>query len=289
MRIVVPVIFIHLLFVLALLTFHSKENEKKTHTPIKVHQRQPPLVHFEKKEMVIEEPIPEEVAESIPPPVEEVVMETTPVEEAPVEAPVVEAPIVSPVVEIREKPVVETRVKPAPPPPKKEIAKKAPPKPQQATPKKAKPTAAAAPKKPTPTPPPAKNRDREKLYALMQESLKNLDKPKASTAPSKGALPTKISALASEALKFEASYQSDLISLLEDKLEFPEKGKVKIKLTLTKEGNFKSVEVVHSDSEKNTKYLQKSLQGMNFPSLQKFFPKEEAHTFSITLTSEKSR
>lgn len=284
MRIILSVAILHVLFITALVPFHLKKKVNKTYVRLKVHETT--FRASEKKESLI--------AQSIPP--EPVICEEEAVEPPPlvVEPKQDEVPNEAPVVEVLEKETFS-------PPPKQEVVKKIEaPKPKQIPKKKAIAKSSTTPAKkpsspqkkkpviPKSTPKPDPNR--EKLYALMQESLKNLSAPKSSgsTSSSKVRGISNLPALASEALKFEASYQDSLVSLLEERLEFPEKGAVKIKLTLKKEGEFKSLEVLHSASEKNTKYLQTALQNMVFPSLQKFFPKEDTHTFLITLTSEKS-
>ncbi len=132
-------------------------------------------------------------------------------------------------------------------------------------------------------PKPTSEPNRDKLVQMMQQSLASLDtKPADSkpTTPSK-----KIGALASEALTFETAYQDRLITFLENALTLPEKGDVKITLTLNRTGGVKSVSVKQTASQRNRTYVESALPSLLLPPFKDNFKGESAHTFSITLTS----
>lgn len=177
--------------------------------------------------------------------------------------------------------------------PKKEI------KPQETkTIEKKKPVAVAKPKKEAnkvvnkPAPSSPSDSRLEQVAALMRQSLEKLENPSKVTpkTPTKATTtPSKLSSLASESLAQDATYQRDLVAYLEDALEFPEKGKVRIKLSLKRDGGVQKLEIVETSSEKNKKFVETQIPGLSFPPFGRNFGSEIVHTFSITLSSENSR
>lgn len=145
--------------------------------------------------------------------------------------------------------------------------------------------------KPKPKPKPAaktkeapkENPNREKLAQMMQQTLSSLNQSSSKTPSS--SLPKAIGPLASEALNFEAAYQDRLIAFLETALTLPEKGDVKLTLTVNRNGTVKKASVKETTSERNRKYVESSLPSLLLPSFENNFKGENAHTFSITLTS----
>lgn len=162
---------------------------------------------------------------------------------------------------------------------------------------KKKPVTLAKPKKEAskaakkPVPPSPSDSRLEQVAALMRQSLEKLESPsKTSSKPSsKTPTPAKLSSLASESLSQEATYQHDLVAYLEDALEFPEKGKVRIKLSLKRDGGVQKLEIVEASSEKNKKFVETQIPELTFPPFGRNFGSEIVHTFSITLSSENSR
>ena len=135
----------------------------------------------------------------------------------------------------------------------------------------------------------------DKLISMVQKSLNTLNSTsggKASPASGKAAgsktvgTSKTIGPLASEALTFEARYEQELVSYLEALFSFPEKGDVKVKLTLKREGNVQNVEILKASSQKNREYVTTSLASCSFPAFGTHFKGEAVHTFTLNLTSE---
>ncbi|MCC5832383.1 MAG: hypothetical protein JJU12_05000 [Chlamydiales bacterium] len=142
-----------------------------------------------------------------------------------------------------------------------------------------------APPKPKPKPAPAEkpNAHREELVRMMRESLASLEDKPAQTK--KVAEVKQVGPLASETLKFEADYQDRLVAFLQNALMLPEKGDVKLALTVNRAGNVKEVKVKQAASERNQKYVEEGVPALLLPPFGSHFKGEKAHTFSITLTS----
>lgn len=172
--------------------------------------------------------------------------------------------------------VQEEQPKPTPP-------KHTPAPPPKSTPK---PTIDKPKPKPKPVakPRPSVKEDpnRDKLVQMMQQSLSSLNKE---TPAAKTSSPKQISTLASEALSFETAYQDQLITFLEQALTLPEKGDVKLSLTLNRAGHVQAVSVKQTTSERNRTYVESTVPTLLLPPFDKQFKGESTHTFSITLTS----
>jgi hypothetical protein len=126
----------------------------------------------------------------------------------------------------------------------------------------------------------------KKLVSLMQQSLAALSETE--TAPMKASLKT-IGKLASDELFFETKYEEELILYLESWLTLPEKGEVKLKLTLKRDGSVEKIAILKATSERNSAYIESKLISLSFPRFDAHFKGENAHTFTITLKSENSR
>jgi hypothetical protein len=134
------------------------------------------------------------------------------------------------------------------------------------------------------------NSKQQKLISLMQQSLKTLNGTSNNQAVAPMAPSGKmVEKLASEALTFGANYEEELVSYLEALLTLPEKGKVRLKLTLKREGSVQKIEILNASSGRNKKYVENALAACSFPSFGARFKGESAHTFTITLTNEDSR
>lgn len=126
----------------------------------------------------------------------------------------------------------------------------------------------------------------EKLVSMVQNSLNTLNTQKGASQTT--GVSKKIGPLASEALSFEAKYEEELVSYLEALLSFPEKGNVKVKLTLKREGCVQKLEILQASSPKNREYIIASLASCSFPAFGSHFKGETTHTFILNLTSERS-
>lgn len=129
------------------------------------------------------------------------------------------------------------------------------------------------------------NPNQQKLISMMQQSLNRLETGGAQERHTAQSSRATIGALASEALSFEAKYEEELVIYLESLLSLPEKGDVKLKLTLKREGNVQKIDILKTTSESNKKYVESTLIPCCFPSFGSHFKGEIAHTFTITLVS----
>jgi hypothetical protein len=125
--------------------------------------------------------------------------------------------------------------------------------------------------------------NRDKLIQMMQQSLASLDN--SPTSSSKATSTKQIGTLASEALTFESSYQNQLIAFLKKALTLPERGDVKLSLTLNRSGGVKAITVKESASERNRAYVESTVHTLFLPPFANNFKGESAHTFPIILTS----
>ena len=78
-------------------------------------------------------------------------------------------------------------------------------------------------------------------------------------------------------------YNERLIAALHEHLRLPEYGSVKIELTLHREGTVIKMLVVEAKSEKNRRYLEKTLSQMQFPALG---TGKNENTFILTFCNE---
>lgn len=151
----------------------------------------------------------------------------------------------------------------------KPIAKKNPPAPKKVANK-------AAPIK--------KDKERGKLLSLMQESLKTLEGTTQKKEPQKN-VSRPLGPLASESITFTSDYEQFLASTLESALQFPEKGDVKIQLTLNRHGKIERVHIEKASSARNKAYIEEELLTFSFPPFGAKFKGENSHTFTINFTS----
>ncbi len=275
MKVTLFVTFLHIWLVIFLCYFQSNPPKNSPKQPVVVHTQ------FEaeiKTEIVEPEPQPE--------PPQPICVEEEPfVQEEPKEEP--PRPPPKPV-------VIEKKPEPKPKPVVKET--KPPPKPI-VEPKKPAPKPVVEAKKPTPkpvvtktpAPPPAPKTttNQEQIAASVKEILKKLNQPatgktSSTTSKPKDAQPA-LGKLATESLKFQASYEDELALYLKTCLVLPENEDVKIKLTLTREGKVQSFEIIKCSSERNKLYVQSEIAALTCPLFDSHFKGEKTHTFSITL------
>ncbi len=83
-----------------------------------------------------------------------------------------------------------------------------------------------------------------------------------------------------------APYREELAERLALMLRLPEFGAVRVSLTLGKLGEVRNIEILNEANAKNRAYVIEELQNSTFPPLGRFFPKEEEHTFCLTLNND---
>lgn len=90
-----------------------------------------------------------------------------------------------------------------------------------------------------------------------------------------------------ESLSFgELSYRDELALSLKRLLKLPERGKVRLKLTITNTGKILKIAITESESNLNKQTLEKVLPTLPLPDYGELFGGKGEHTFSITLTSD---
>ena len=118
---------------------------------------------------------------------------------------------------------------------------------------------------------------KNKLKQMLEESLASLDTGSKSTLSA----PKEIGALQSESLNF-VSYEMLLVEYLQQLLELPEQGQVKLELTLTREGKVTACEILDA-SLANRRYIEKEIASKRLPAFESHFKGESSHTFPIVL------
>jgi hypothetical protein len=78
------------------------------------------------------------------------------------------------------------------------------------------------------------------------------------------------------------SYSEFLIAYLQESLDLPEYGEVKIKLTINREGNLLDSAVLASENPKNSEFLKNRLPELTFPCFNDFGVDEKNLTFTIS-------
>jgi outer membrane biosynthesis protein TonB len=279
--------------------------------PVYIASEESPIAHQqnEEAEEVIEETPAPTVEEA---PKEEYIAKEEPAQPEPItEEPPPPQP--SPKPQPKPQPKVQPEAKPKPKPkPQPKPKVKQTPKPKQ-TPKKqqAKPKAQAKPQKKQATTPAKKTtpqidtRALEQKRSLIDEALKSLDRATevkssvqgSSSSSFSSKAPSKISTLASDSLVAiasegetftgrERSYYDELVSRLQLTLKLPEYGDVKLKLTLSRQGQVTKVTVMSSKSKKNKDYIEKMIPKISFPKFGDNFGSENAHTFLLRLRND---
>lgn len=86
-----------------------------------------------------------------------------------------------------------------------------------------------------------------------------------------------------ENLNIDLSYEEEIALYIRSFLVLPEFGTVKIQLTIKKNGHIESIKIVHSESSKNTDYVQTHLSSLKLTPFGSFFKGIDHKTFTITL------
>lgn len=246
MKIAIFVFCVHLLIVAGLIYLHPPAPKRTTQKPVHITTQ---LVLIEEKKA----------------PVVVIKEESSPLPVATIEPP-----------SVKEEQLVVTAPSPKPieipvKTPKPEVKSADPPKPKPAPVSKKE-----VPKAPS---------QNEKLIALMKESLAKLNsnpqKTTTATAPKSA-----IGPLASETLAFETRYEEELTLYLQTLVALPEKGEVKLKLSLKREGIVQKIEILKASSEKNRAFLETALIALTFPPFGQHYKGEGSHTFTVTLKAD---
>ncbi len=198
-------------------------------------------------------------------------------------------------------PKVETQTKPPAP----SQAAAIPPKPQKppTETKTVKKEAAVADKriakKAAPKPAEQRSKISDALLKELEESIAKIEdksdkgRVKKSTA-SKARVPLSIS-LQIDRLDLDSSSSGDsgerdyadfLIGHLRESLHLPDYGEVKMELTLRQDGSVASLRVLHTESDKNKRYLESNLPLLRFPRFTGAGTKKREQTYILTFCNE---
>lgn len=184
----------------------------------------------------------------------------------------------------KTQPVQKNQVQTKQPAQKKQVQKKKPAQKKQVV------------KKPTPKKnSPIKNTQSkpkipENLVRQLQESIAKIEKnPHKDTRSSPLATPKWIPSLTVDSQgglqggsQEENSFATALIECLQNALDLPEMGRVKIALTIRCTGEFSRMEILEVESRKNSQFLQRELKTMRFPPFSGSLQQEKEHTFVIS-------
>lgn len=80
----------------------------------------------------------------------------------------------------------------------------------------------------------------------------------------------------------ESLFVTTLVHCLQEALNLPEVGEVKVELTLKRDGSFVQMKVLRSESERNKKFLEQELKKLTFPPFDGDLKNEKEHAFVIT-------
>ncbi|NGX37058.1 MAG: hypothetical protein K1000chlam2_00208 [Chlamydiae bacterium] len=165
---------------------------------------------------------------------------------------------------------VHTMVAQTPPPPPLALA------PKKTTPVKKAPVKKAPMKKPSPTVPAF-------LARQLQESIAKIEQKSHKEVPKKPLqAPKWIPELKVDG---ESHFAQDLIECLQNTLELPEVGAVKVELTLNNNGSFIQMRILQSESERNRKFLEEELKALHYPAFSGSLKTEKEHAFVISFCS----
>lgn len=125
----------------------------------------------------------------------------------------------------------------------------------------------------------------ENLVQQLQESIAKIDQKSHKESP-KEILPApkwvpqlKID---EESGGEESLFVTTLVHCLQEALNLPEVGEVKVELTLKRDGSFVQMRVLRSESERNKKFLEEELKKLTFPPFDGNLKNEKEHAFVIT-------
>ncbi len=101
-------------------------------------------------------------------------------------------------------------------------------------------------------------------------------------------LPRKIDTLHIDTpLDGENSYLALAIQTLQQRLELPEEGDVKVELTVSKRGDVEKLQILYAESDKNRYYLESALARLRLPRFSGELAHQSRHTFTLLFCYEK--
>lgn len=118
--------------------------------------------------------------------------------------------------------------------------------------------------------------DLEKSIALLGKETKKTFKKSTVTVPK----PITLSVDKDTTAEVSSFYESLLVEELQRRLDLPEFGEVKVKISLSREGKVCEVVVIHSKSILNQTYLKKELANMDLSNIVQYLPKQK-NSFTI--------
>ena len=154
------------------------------------------------------------------------------------------------------------------------------------------------------TPPPKKNatppsraKISEDLYQELEESIAKIDakrdklyskKLKADQKPVIAPLQIDAFAVGGDIAGpgGAATYSESLVQYLQQSLNLPEYGEVKVQLTLRQDGTVVKIAVLKSESNNNRKHLEANLPKLKFPRFEGELAKNKEQTFTLTFCNE---
>lgn len=137
---------------------------------------------------------------------------------------------------------------------------------------------------------PQANRKKDDVLNDLKESLTKIEKQNAIETPTPLSFPKNIPSL--EIDQAEEPEVTDYFTLiaqtLKSELELPELGDVKLELTVLNNGKVMKLHILHTESEKNRRYLELKLPTLILPSFTEDLKNKPEHTFTLTFCNEVS-
>ena len=148
-------------------------------------------------------------------------------------------------------------------------------------------------KKEAPPKQPPRKSSRQKALKELEETLAKIEKKALSTETVKPLLlPKEIETLHIDHViednlpKEELSYLTVLVTALQEKLQLPEDGTVRLQITLLKSGRVEKVTILYAESENNKHYLERELIHVSLPPFSDELAGKTAHTFTLNFCHE---
>ncbi len=122
------------------------------------------------------------------------------------------------------------------------------------------------------------------LEKSLKEIKESIAKIEAENDRIRTSLPSKSATLEEEILPND--YASSLVCYLQEQLQLPDIGEVKIQITLFPNGTVEKMTVLSAESEKNKKRIQENLPNLQFPPFPKNARNLDKQTFILTFCNE---
>ncbi|MBS0624739.1 MAG: hypothetical protein JSS32_01660 [Verrucomicrobia bacterium] len=158
--------------------------------------------------------------------------------------------------------------------------------PQKSTAKKQVKSLATA--KPKAGPSSAKNKSKEEINTVL-EAFSELEKaPVSKNSSIEIPSPIQIHKPVVQESAINLSYSEFLVAYLQETLDLPEYGEVKIKLSIDRDGRVLDSSVLSSENSKNSEFLKKRLPELSFPCFNDFDIDEKCLTFTVSFSNAES-